>query len=348
MIPRRPRLGICAFASSIEAIADAARAAEAAGFHSVWTSELYNRSATVTLAAVALATSACTIGSGIIYGVGRSPLMLAAEARDLDELSRGRMILGIGNGTRRMISDWHGLDGDAPAARLEELVPLVRSVWRLHEGPIDHDGRFYRLKISALDDLAIAPARAIPIYTAGVNPRMIESAGRVADGLLGHTLSSPRYIESVVRPALARGERHAGRDLGSVALATYTLAVVDADEARARREAAAMIAFYASVRSYAAVFDGCGFGAEAAAVQTAFRARDVDAMLGAVTEEMVDEFAIAGAPQQVRDGLRRYDGLVDELILTTPSFRVTPERAAENLAALIEQCAPAPARATTA
>ena len=74
--------------------------------------------------------------------------MLAAEARDLDELSHGRFVLGIGNGTRRMISDWHGLDGDAPATRMEELVPLIRRLWRLHEGPVDHEGRFYRLRIA--------------------------------------------------------------------------------------------------------------------------------------------------------------------------------------------------------
>jgi alkanesulfonate monooxygenase SsuD/methylene tetrahydromethanopterin reductase-like flavin-dependent oxidoreductase (luciferase family) len=136
------RRGISVFATSIEAMSRLAGAADRAGFESVWTSELYNRSATITLAAMAQSTAACTIGSGIMYGVGRSPLMLAAEARDLDELSGGRLILGLGNGTRRMISDWHGLDGDAPATRMEELVPLLRRLWRLHEGPVDHEGRF--------------------------------------------------------------------------------------------------------------------------------------------------------------------------------------------------------------
>ena len=73
---------------------------------------------------------------------------------------------------------------------------------------------------------------------------MIETAGRVADGLLGHTLFSPRYVEEVVRPAIARGAAHAGRDPAEVRLATYALACADDDEALARRDAAAMIAFY--------------------------------------------------------------------------------------------------------
>ncbi|HMI72911.1 MAG TPA: LLM class flavin-dependent oxidoreductase, partial [Solirubrobacteraceae bacterium] len=185
-----------------------------------------------------------------------------------------------------------------------------------------------------------APGRDIPIYTAGVNPRMIESAGRVADGLLGHTLFSPRYIADVVRPAIERGAAHAGRDPGDVALATYTLASAHADRAQARREAAAMSAFYGSVKSYAGLFDACGFASEAEAVRAAFAAGDVEAMVGAVTEAMVDELAVAGTPDEVGEQLRRFDGVVDEVVLSPPTFRVAPERVAENLATLIEHCAP--------
>ena len=335
-----PRRGIAAFGTSLDGIAATAAAADRAGFDSVWTSELYNRSATVALAAIAAATQRCTIGSGIIYGVGRSPLMLAAEARDLEELSRGRFVLGLGNGTRKMIADWHGLDGDAPAVRMEELVELVRRVWRLHEAPIDHEGRFYRLRIAALDDLAEPPARAIPVYTAGVNPRMVETAGRVADGLLGHTLFTPRYVADVVRPAIARGAERAGRDPSDVAVATYTLAAADADEERARRDAAAMIAFYGSVRTYRGIFAASGFGEQADAIREAFARRDVDAMIGAVSDAMVDEFAVAGTPAQVADKLARWDGVVDEIVLSPPSFRVTPDRVEAHLHALIEGCAP--------
>ncbi|QEC48076.1 LLM class flavin-dependent oxidoreductase [Baekduia soli] len=336
----RPLRGVCAFAPSLDAMTHAAHAADEAGFDSVWTCELYNRSATVTLAAAAMRTRNCRIGSGVIYGVGRSPLMLAAEARDLDELSGGRMVLGIGNGTRRMISDWHGLDGDAPAVRMEELVPLLRRIWNLHEGPIKHDGRFYHLHIQGLDDLASPPERDIPIYTAGVNPRMIESAGRVADGLLGHTLLSPRYITEVVRPAIDKGARHAERDPAEVKVATYTLASANEDEEQARRDAAAMIAFYGSVKSYGLLFDVCGFAEEAKAIQGAFRQGDVDGMIAAVTDAMLDEFALAGTPQQVAEALSRFDGVADEVVLSPPTFRVPAERVAHNLALLTEHCAP--------
>jgi probable F420-dependent oxidoreductase len=333
------RRGLCVFGADLASLAAAGEAADAAGFDAVWTSELYNRSATVTLAAIAPRTSRATLGSGIVYGVGRSPLMLAAEAADLDELSGGRFILGVGNGTRRMISDWHGLDGDAPAVRMEELVPLLRKVWRLPEEPVDHDGRFYRLKLAALDRSARVPD--IPIYTAGVGARMIESAGRVADGLIAHTMCVPRYLADIARPAVERGAAKAERDPGGVQVATFALACAAPDAEVARREAAAMIAFYGTVKSYGVVFEHCGFGAEAKAIQEAFAKRDLAAMVGAVSEPMIDEFAAAGTPEEVDAALRRYDGVVDEVVLSVPSFQVTDERVAENLALLTERCAPA-------
>lgn len=334
---RVPRRGISVFAASIRDSAGLAAAADGAGFESVWTSELYNRSASISLAAVALGTRQCTIGSGIIYAVGRTPLMLAAEARDLDELSGGRLVLGLGNGTRRMISDWHGLDGDAPATRMEELVPLLRDLWRLNERPVDHEGRFYRVKISGLEP---PPTRQIPIYTAGVNARMIETAGRVADGLLGHSLFTPPYLTEVVRPAVEKGARHAGRDPSEVAVATFVIASINDDEALARRDAAAMIAFYGSVKTYLPMFDIVGFAAEAEAIRKAFGRGDVQAMIGCVTDEMIDALAAAGSAAQIDEQLRRFDGLVDRLILFPPSFDVPPERANATSAALIEQCAP--------
>src|SRR2546423_9792146 len=154
-------------------LAEAARLAEEAGFASVWATEFYDRSATVALAAMANATESIALGSAIMYAFGRTPLVLAAEARDLDELSGGRLTIGLGTGTRRMQQDWHGLDGEHPASRMEELVPLIRKVWRLHEGPIDHEGRFYRLKVSPTATVSPPLREAIPLYMAGVNPPTI-------------------------------------------------------------------------------------------------------------------------------------------------------------------------------
>jgi probable F420-dependent oxidoreductase len=314
---------------------EVAAAADAAGLDAAWAPELYHRSATISVAEMANRTRRCTVGTAIAYGVGRSPLTLAAEARDLDELADGRFVLGLGNGTRRMMADWHGVDPESPALRMEELVPLVRRLWRMHEGPIEHEGRFYRLRFKPTGDVP-APAREIPIYTAGVNPRMIETAGRVADGLLGHTLFTTAYLEDVVLPAIERGTRKTGRSTDGVRIASLVFASVHEDAERARAEVAAQIAFYASAKTYAPLLERTGFDAVGDEIRAAWSRGDLGAMVAAVPERMVDALAVAGTPEDVRAGLRRYEGLLDHVILYAPSFRLTTDRVHENTLALIE------------
>src|SRR4051812_38588059 len=223
-------------------LAEAARLAEQAGFESVWATEFYDRSATVALAAMAQATSEIELGSAIAYAFGRTPVVLAAEARDIDELSGGRLTLGLGTGTKRMQRDWHGLDGEHPAGRMEELVPLLRRLWRLHEEPIEHEGRFYRLNVKPTAPPRPPVREEIPIYMAGVNRRMIEAGGKGAGGPVGHPLFPPEYVEEVARPAL-----------NGAPIAGYIPPSVADDRDRARRDAAAIIAFNSTVKTYRAV-----------------------------------------------------------------------------------------------
>jgi probable F420-dependent oxidoreductase len=302
-------------------LAEAARLAEAAGFDSIWATEFYDHSAVVGIAAMAEATETIGLGSGIAYGFGRTPLVLAGEAADLDELSGGRLTLGLGTGTQRMQRDWHGLDGEHAASRMRELVPLLRELWKLHEGPVEHEGRFYRLAIqpTAVPRVPVRPE--IPIYMAGVNPPMIAAAGAVADGLVGHPLFTRRYVEEVVRPALARGAEKAGRD-AAVPIAGYINCCVHEDRATARGEAAALIAFNATVSAYQAILRLHGFDSEAAAIRAAWETRDGEAMVGAVSDEMIDTIALAGTPDEVRARFEaEWDGLYETPLLWPAPFR---------------------------
>ena len=103
--------------------------------------------------------------------------------------------------------------------------------------------------------------RDIPVYTAGVNPRMIETAGRVADGLLGHTLFTTGYLQDVALPAIERGTRRTGRSMGDVRVASLVFASVHEDAELARAEVATQIAFYATAKTYAPLLERTGFGA---------------------------------------------------------------------------------------
>ncbi|WP_459981227.1 LLM class flavin-dependent oxidoreductase, partial [Mycobacterium avium] len=142
--------------------------------------------------------------------------------------------------------------------RVEELVPLIRRIWNLHEGPVRHEGRFYNMNLVPTGPVE-PPARNIPIVTAAVRPRMCEAAGRVADGLAGHPLFTTAYVEEVVRPAVAKGAQRTGRDPNGVEIVSMVMCSIHDDPEIARREVAQQIAFYASVRTYEPLLDFCGF-----------------------------------------------------------------------------------------
>ena len=304
----------------------AARDAEAAGLGSVWTTEFPDRSATVSLAAVATATERVTLGTAIAYAFGRTPLVLAAEARDLDSLSGGRLILGLGTGTKRMQRDWHGLDGEHPAPRMEELVPLLRSLLRLHEGPIDHEGRFYRAIIHPTAPVAPPLREDLPIYMAGVNARMVEAAGAVANGLIGHPLFTAGYTREVVRPALARGAERTGR-AAPPPIAGYLTCFVDEDGDTARQMARVVVAFNSTVSTYRPVLAHHGFDAHADRIREAWRRGDFPGMAGAVTDEMLAAIALAGTPDEVRAQFAARRDLFDHTLLWTPQVGLDHVRA---------------------
>jgi probable F420-dependent oxidoreductase len=311
-------IGVVLSLSGIEDTVAAAKLAEEAGLESVWTTEFPDHSATVQLAAVAVATERVTLGSAIAYAFGRTPLVLAAEARDLDALSGGRLILGLGTGTKRMQRDWHGLDGEHPAPRMEELVPLVRSLLRLHEGPLDHEGRFYRTVVHPTAPVPPPLRTDLPIYMGGVNARMIEAAGAVSDGLIGHPLFTPEYTKEVVRPALARGAERARRD-APPPVAGYLTCVVSEDGEAARRTARGVIAFNSTVKTYRPILTLHGFDAQADAIREAWQRGDLAGMADAVTDEMLDTIAVAGTPDEVREQFaRRRAGLFERTLLWTP------------------------------
>jgi probable F420-dependent oxidoreductase len=332
--------GVTILRGGIETIAATAADAEKAGFDAVWTPEFYTRSAIVTLSQIAARTSRCRVGTSIAYATGRSPLILATEARSLDEVSGGRLVLGLGTGTRRMMQDWHGVDPDGPATRMEELVPLLRRLWRLHEGPVEHEGRFYRCRITPTAETTPGIRDEIPVYTAGVNPRMIQVAGRVADGLLGHPLFSRDYVDEVVRPAIDEGMRRADREDARVELVGVLICAIADDPVQARREAAAQLAFYAAPKTYGPLLDASGFSAAGETIRAAFAERDFAAMTAAIPDPMIDAMAAAGTAADVRARLDEAAELFDHVVVYPPSFGLSEARCDELAAALVRELAP--------
>jgi alkanesulfonate monooxygenase SsuD/methylene tetrahydromethanopterin reductase-like flavin-dependent oxidoreductase (luciferase family) len=329
-----PTLGLVIFGADISAFRGAVRQAEAAGLSSAWTTDFYTRSATIYLAAAAADTQHIRLGSAIAYGVGRSPLVLATEARSLAELAPGRITLGLGTGTRTMMRDWHDVDPSGPAVRMEELVPLLRELWSMDDRGVRHDGRFFHVNLRPTAELQ--EPIAVPVHLAGVNERLIEAAGFVADGHIGHPLFTRAYCDEVVRPALERGAARAGRTAGSLERCGYVICSVDENGDRARRNARAQIAFYAVVRTYDPILARHGLQDAAGRMRDAWSRRDVEAMIAAVPDSMLELMAVAGTPAEARD---QYQSLIagryNHTLLYPPSFGLDQGEIAQGIDAIV-------------
>jgi alkanesulfonate monooxygenase SsuD/methylene tetrahydromethanopterin reductase-like flavin-dependent oxidoreductase (luciferase family) len=182
---------------------------------------------------------------------------------------------------------------------------------------------------------AESPSSPIPIYLAAVNERMAETAGRVADGISGHPMNSPEYLSKVVVPAIERGARAADRDPRDVSITTNLIVEIGRDPAEAKRAAALQIAFYATTRTYAPVLAMHGFEDRVAPLREAHARGDL-AEMAKLALPMADVLAAAGTPDEVREHVAGFDGLVDRVILGGAWIGRSPERARESFELLLE------------
>jgi alkanesulfonate monooxygenase SsuD/methylene tetrahydromethanopterin reductase-like flavin-dependent oxidoreductase (luciferase family) len=169
---------------------------------------------------------------------------------------------------------------------------------------------------------------------------MAEAAGRVADGISGHPMTSPRYIVEVIRPAIERGAASVGRDPSEVNLTTNLVVQVDPDGDLARREAALQLGFYATTRTYAPVLAMHGLEGLVGTLRKAYVKGDTAAMAD-IAMPLVEHLAVAGTPEEAREGIRAFEGVVDRVILGNAWVGPDPARLRSTYELLLETFAPA-------
>jgi probable F420-dependent oxidoreductase len=310
--------------------------AERAGFDSVWAPEFHNHSGPLPLAAAALSTTNVELGTSIAWAFGRSPLLTAVTALDLDELSGGRFILGLGTGTRRMRTDWLGAPGERPARRLRETVEAIRAVWSAAaSGSVEYEGELVQLKVRPYGRAGQVRA-AIPVFLAAVNEGMARTAGAIADGVVAHPMATAPYIDEVMRPAIAEGAEREGRDPAVVEVADWLVVAASDDADKAREDARRQIAFHATVRTYDRILDLHGFTEIAARIRELWRGFDLGAMTELVTDEMLELMAVAGTPDECREKVADRARSADRLLLGAPVVATDPARMREYHDAIIE------------
>jgi len=270
----------------------------------------------------AQATSRLEIATGVAIAFARSPMIVAQTANDLQTLSRGRFVLGLGSQIKPHVERRFSMPWSRPAARMREYVRAIRAIWHAWATgeKLDFRGEFYtHTLMTPFFDPGPNPFGAPPVFVAGVGPRMIEVAGEVGDGFFVHPLNTRPYLAEVVLPALQKGLDAAGRKRSDFQISCQTIAMVGGNEEQiqtARNKAKGQISFYGSTPAYKVVLDHMGVGDIHPELNRLSKRGKWLEMMGLITDEMLDAIGVSGTPAEVGAKLvDRNGGLADRTML---------------------------------
>lgn len=301
-------------AAPLHEIVETAVAAEADGLDGVYCVEAY-RSAFVPLAAIAAATTRIQLGPYILNAYSRTPYIAGMSAIDLDELSQGRLVIGVGPGNVHINRDYQGLETDKPLTKMREYVELMQQIVRTPlGGEVRYEGKQHRMHWEP----HAAPLRpSIPVWMSAISPKMVSVAGSIADAVAMGVLLSPEYVRDRVRPGALAAAEMAGRDPASLEFTMGALVAVDDDIDRARLAIKTTIAgFYHPIPHpyYDFLLREQGFERAADACTEFAGVGRMEEAIARIDDEVIDTLAIVGTPAQCAERLGSYEGLIDEVL----------------------------------
>lgn len=258
-------------------------------------------------------------GTAIAVAFARSPMVVAQTAWDLASLSRGRFLLGLGTQIKPHVERRFSMPWGAPARRLAEFIGALKAIWDTWQNGarLRFRGDFYSLSLmTPFFDPGPIDYPEIPVYVAGVGPRMSHLAGEMCDGYHVHPFHTVRYLRQVTLPAMDEGARAAGRSSAGITLASMVFVITGRDEtemATMRAQVRQQIAFYASTPAYRRVLEvhGWDFGPRLTAMS---KRGQWGRMADVVSDEVVAEVAVEAPIDRLGEAVRhRYQGLLDRV-----------------------------------
>lgn len=316
-----------AYCSSVDQAGDGASAAEEAGYDGWWALET-QIDAFLACAVGAERTERIELGTGIAVAFARNPMTVAMQANDLQALSGGRFVLGLGSQIKSHIIKRYSMQWSRPAARMREFVLAIRAIWSTWatDAPLEFRGEFYtHTLMTPFFNPGPNPHGYPKIMLAGVGPLMTEVAGEVADGLLCHGFSTERYLREVTLPALERGRAKAGNTIEGFEISGPPFIVArDSEEeiAAGVQLVKQQIAFYGSTPAYRPVLELHGWGDIQDELHAMTKLGEWDKMSDLIDDDMLHTFAIIGTPEKAFAEIqRRYGDLLTRITIAVPEDR---------------------------
>jgi probable F420-dependent oxidoreductase len=294
-----------------------ARALEEMGYSGIMTAET-SHDPFFPLLVAAMNTERAELMTGIAVAFARTPMVLANIGHDLNAVSKGRFVLGIGSQIRPHITKRFSMPWSAPAARMREFILAMRAIWATwHEGkPLEFAGRFYTHTLMTPFFTPTNNEYGAPkVFLAAVGPLMTEVAGEVADGVIIHAFTTEKYLRETTLPALEKGFERAGKSRKDFEI-SYPVFVVTGKDDKAIEAAKVatkrQIAFYGSTPAYKPVLDSIGVGHLQSDLNSMSKQGRWEEMGHLITDDILKEFAVIGAPSTIAGQIKsRYGDLID-------------------------------------
>jgi F420-dependent oxidoreductase-like protein len=313
------RLGIMAGYSGaqINLPIDLIQEADRLGVYAVWTAEAYGSDAVTPLAWIGALTRNIRLGTAILQIPARTPANTAMTAMTLDQLSGGRMMLGLGMSGPQVVEGWHGQPYGKPLARTREYISIVREIFR-REKPLVHDGAYYQIPYQGADATGLGkPLKSIihgradiPIYLAAIGPKNVALAAELADGWLP-LFFSPRHYDAVYKESVEAGFAAAGKgkSLANFDIAPSVAVMMDDNLESCWNAIKPQLALYVGgmgARGKNFYYDlACRYGYQDAAdhIQELYLAGNKAEAVAAVPNELVDDVSLCGPKERIRERL---------------------------------------------
>jgi probable F420-dependent oxidoreductase len=293
----------------------------------------------VPLILAARETTRLTLTTGIAVAFARNPMSCAYLANDLQLVSEGRFVLGLGTQIKPHIERRFSEPWSQPNARMHEFVRALRAIWHAWASGerLAFEGAFYRHTLmTPFFNPGRNPFGAPPVLLAGFGPAMVRVAGEVADGWIVHPLHSPSFVEAVALPALRAGLAAAGRGRAAYTISCQTITMIgrtDEQVAHARAKARMQIAFYASTPAYRPLLEHHGWEHLQPELHRMTREGRWDEMAARVSDEMLDAIGVSGTPAAVARRLGERHAFADRVTMVLYN-EADPEAGGEVVRAL--------------
>ena len=314
------------FEDSIKTLTQIAQEAESAGINTVYTVDA-GRSATITAAAVIGATQRVRVGTYIVNAFAREPWMTGLEARDLNEISNGRFVLGVGTGNLHFNQLYMGINSRKAKTKMRDFMEIVGLVVRGQAAErVRYQGDVHGIRWRATWNPTTPPP---PIYMSASGPNMVRLAGEVSDGVGIGIMSSVAFVRDKVRPNARAGAEAANRNPDALLFPTAATVSINRDVDAAREASKrAICKLYHPIPHpyYDSQLRQMGFeefADQAAELIPAGRLREA---IELVPDEVVDTMTITGNLEQCIARVGDYEGVADELILARTAQRSDTQR----------------------